>query len=157
MQPWLDGKVGNPASIHAFGQAAREATEEARQEVARLIRARSSEVVFTSSGTEANNAVINSCIQNARHKGHLVVSAVEHPSIEQTVVSLAETGIEVTWIAPDSQGRVDADEMAASIRPDTLLICLMAANNIVGTLQSVRQVALAAEPTGKVLLLKLEQ
>lgn len=152
MQPWLDGKVGNPASIHAFGQAAREATEEARQEVARLIGARSAEIVFTSSGTEANNAVLNSSIQSARHKGHLVVSAIEHPSIEQTAVCLAETGIEVTWIAPDTEGRVDADEMAAAIRPDTSLICLMAANNIVGTLQSVRQIALAAEPTGVPIL-----
>lgn len=141
MSPWLGDMYGNPSSIHAYGQAAREAVEEAREAVARLLAAGAPEIVFTASGTEANNTVLHMIGVRSEPSGHLVVSAVEHPSVEVTAEWLAEEGTEVSWVAPDAQGRIDPGEMMATVREDTRLVCLVLANNIVGTLQPVAEVA----------------
>jgi cysteine desulfurase len=141
MRPWLGDRFGNPSSLHAFGQAARDAVERARAQVALAIGARPEEVVFTASGTEANNAVVFSCGQTAGYQGHLIASAVEHPSVRRAVIALVEAGMEVSWVPPDADGRLDENRIFEEMRPDTRLVCLMLANNEVGTVQPVAQVA----------------
>ena len=148
MEPWLGELYGNPASLHAFGQSARDATEVAREEVAGLIGARPVEIVFMASGTEANNAVFFGSTWSAASKGHLVVSAIEHPSVRNPALALQEAGMEVSWVSPDRQGRVDAERMLAEVRDDTRLVSLMLANNEIGTLQPVEEVGSTCRERG---------
>lgn len=148
MLPWLGEQHGNPSSIHRFGQAARNAVEEAREKVAVLLGARAPEVVFTASGTEANNAVLFDVAGKAVRPGHLVISAVEHPSIREAAVRLAGAGWDVTRVSPGADGVVPAEAMIAALRPDTRLAALMLANNELGTLQPVAAVAAACRDRG---------
>ncbi|HEY4596754.1 MAG TPA: cysteine desulfurase family protein, partial [Thermoanaerobaculia bacterium] len=149
MLPWLGGgSHGNPSSVHRFGQAAREAVEGAREQVAALLGVRPLEVIFTASGTEANNAVIFHAARQAGpgprqagRQGHLVISAIEHPSIREAAARVAEEGMEVTRVSPRGDGIVHVDEVLAALRPDTRLVALMLANNELGTLQPVAEVA----------------
>lgn len=147
MLPWLGETHGNPSSIHRFGQAARNAVEEAREKVAALLGARAPEVIFTASGTEANNAVLFDRAERGM-PGHLVISAVEHPSIREAAARLALAGWEVTRVSPGADGVVPAAEMIAALRPDTRLAALMLANNELGTLQPVATVAAACRERG---------
>jgi cysteine desulfurase len=149
MLPWLGARHGNPSSIHRYGQAARNAVEEAREQVAALIGGRPPEVVFTASGTEANNTVVESLCAAA---GHLVISAIEHPSVRQSAARAAGRGLEVTRVPPREDGVVPAAAIAAALRPDTLLVCLMLANNELGTLQPVAEVAALCRRRGVPLL-----
>lgn len=149
MLPWLGERHGNPSSIHAFGQAARNAVEEARERVADLINARPAEVVFTASGTEANNAVVFHALKNG---GHLVISAIEHPSIREAALRLEREGVAVTRVSPGGDGIVPVREVVAALRPDTRLVCLMLANNELGTLQPVSEVAAACRERGVMVL-----
>jgi cysteine desulfurase len=149
MLPWLGGgSHGNPSSVHRFGQAAREAVEGAREQVAALLGVRPLEVVFTASGTEANNAVMFHAARKAGGMGHLVISAIEHPSIREAAARLAETGLEVTRVSPRGDGVVPAEEVIRALRPDTRLVALMLANNELGTLQPVAEVAAACRERG---------
>ena len=107
MSPWLGAEYGNPSSIHGFGQKAREAIENARGQVGQLLRAKPAEIVFTASGTEANNTVLRTIANRASGRGHLVVSAVEHPSVEAVAKALEKGGMEVSWVRPDLQGRIE--------------------------------------------------
>jgi cysteine desulfurase len=156
MLPWLGERFGNPSSIHRVGQAARNAVEEAREHVAALIGARPPEVVFTASGTEANDTVVASAVERARRSaaggGHLAISAVEHPSVRQAAARAARAGLEVTRVPPGEDGVVPAAAMIGALRPDTLLACLMLANNEVGTLQPVAAVAAECRARGIALL-----
>jgi cysteine desulfurase len=140
MLPWLGEMYGNPSSVHSFGQSARDAVEEARERVAVLLGARPAQIVFTSSGTEANNAVV---LGSAREGigGHLVISAIEHPSILAAAARLEEDGWVVNRIRPNADGWIDPEEVLASVRAETTLVCLMLANNEVGTIQPVAEVA----------------
>ena len=159
MLPWLGERHGNPSSIHRFCQAARNAVEEAREKVAALLGARAPEVVFTASGTEANNAVIfdvSDVFRIARRaraagerKDHLVISALEHPSVREAAARLErEMGFEVTRVSPGADGVVPAAAVAAALRPDTRLVSLMLANNELGTLQPVAAVAALCRERG---------
>jgi cysteine desulfurase len=144
MLPWLGERHGNPSSVHRFGQAARNAVEEAREKVAALLGGRPPEVVFTASGTEANNAVLFHAFRETIARqggGHLVISSVEHPSIREGAARLEKEGMEVTRVSPGKDGVVSAAEVAAALRPDTRLVALMLANNELGTLQPVAEVA----------------
>jgi cysteine desulfurase len=153
MLPWMGQIWGNPSSIHGFGQAAREAVEEARSQVARLIGARPAEIVFTSSGTEANNAVLFDVARRAHGKGHVLVSEVEHSSVREAVARLeAESAIEVTRVPPRQDGVVASAAFRAALRDDTLVVCLMRANNELGTLQPVAEVGAACRERGIPLL-----
>lgn len=143
MLPWLGERHGNPSSIHRFGQAAKNAVEEAREQVAALIHGRPPEVVFTASGTEGNNAVMFDVARRSGGRGHIVISSVEHPSIREAAARLEREGMAVTRVSPRADGVVDAAEMTAALRPDTKLVCLMLANNELGTLQPVAEVASA--------------
>lgn len=147
MLPWLGEKHGNPSSLHRFGQMARNAVEEARERVAALIGARPVEVVFTASGTEGNNSVL---FDPSRwvEGGHLILSSIEHPSVREAAARLEREGIEVTRVSPGPDGVVPAAEMIAALRPDTRLVCLMLANNEIGTLQPVAEVAAACRRRG---------
>jgi cysteine desulfurase len=132
---------GNPSSVHAFGQAARERVEAARDRVAALIGARPPEIVFTASGTEALNAVIFSCGRRAGWRGHLVISAFEHPAVVAAAERAEARGMSVSRVPPDGDGRVAAAAMLRAVSEETRLVCLMLANNEVGTLQPVAEVA----------------
>ncbi len=147
MLPWIGERFGNPSSLHRFGQAARNAIEEAREKVAALLGVRPPELVFTASGTEANNAVIFHR-GHSYGPGHLVISAVEHPSIREAAARLEKEGIEVTRVSPAGDGVVPASEIIGALRPDTLLAALMLANNELGTLQPVAEVAAACRERG---------
>lgn len=148
MLPWLGERHGNPSSIHRFGQEAKNAVEEAREKVAALIGGRPPEVVFTASGTEGNNAVMFDVARRAGGRGHLVISSIEHPSIREAAARLEHDGIEVTRVSPEADGVVDAARMIGAIRPDTMLVCLMLANNELGTLQPVTRIAEACRERG---------
>jgi cysteine desulfurase len=156
MLPWLGERFGNPSSIHRAGQAARNAVEEARERVAALIGARPPEVVFTASGTEANDTVVASAVERARRSatggGHLAISAIEHPSVRQSAARAEGAGLEVTRVPPGEDGVVPAAAMIGALRDDTLLACLMLANNEVGTLQPVAAVAAECRERGIPLL-----
>jgi cysteine desulfurase len=154
MLPWLGERFGNPSSIHRIGQAARNAVEEARERVAALIGGRPPEVVFMASGTEANNTVVASAVASALRSGggHLVVSGIEHPSVRQAAARAERAGVEVTRVPPGEDGVVPAAAMIAALRPNTVLVCLMLANNEVGTLQPVAAVAAACRERGIPLL-----
>jgi cysteine desulfurase len=146
MLTWLGERHGNPSSIHAFGQAARNAVEEARERVAALIGGRPPEVVFTASGTEGNNAVIFGEFRKA--SGHLIISAIEHPSIREAAARLEREGVAVTRVSPGLDGVVPASAILDALRPDTRLVCLMLANNELGTIQPVAEMAAACRVHG---------
>jgi cysteine desulfurase len=148
MLPWMSDHHGNASSVHRFGQRARGAVEEARERVAGLLGAAPPEVVFHASGTEANNAVMFDVLGRARFRGHLVISAIEHPSIREAANRLEAEGIEVTRVAPTGDGVVPAEAVVEVLRPETRLVCLMLANNEVGTLQPVAEVAAACRQRG---------
>ncbi|MBD3872149.1 MAG: cysteine desulfurase [Acidobacteria bacterium] len=141
MGPFLTGGFGNPSSTHAEGRKAKSAVEEARVRVARCLGCRPSEVVFTSGGTESNNLAIRGLIE-ARGGGHVITSAVEHPAVLEVVLALEIEGrITLTIVGVDRFGRVDPEAVADALRADTILVSLMLANNEVGSLQPVREVA----------------
>jgi cysteine desulfurase len=148
MLPWLGERWGNASSVHRFGQAAREAVEAARGEVADLVGAGPPEVVFTASGTEGNNAVLFHLANQAGVRGHLLLTAIEHPSIRETAAKLERKGLLVTRVSPGMDGIVPPSAMVAALQPDTILVCMMLANNELGTLQPVAEVAAACRERG---------
>lgn len=152
MLPWLTTRHGNPSSIHRFGQAAREAVEAARVEVAALVGGKPLEIVFTASGTEANNAVLAHLGAAAGHRGHVVLSAFEHPSVRLAVERLEALGMTATRVSPGPSGRVASDAVLEALRPETRMVCLMLANNEVGTVQPVAEVAAICRERGITVL-----
>ena len=141
MLPWLSELHGNPSSVHACGRRARRAVETAREQVATLLGGKPEQIVFTSSGSEANNTVIFATGKRYGYRGHLVTSVLEHPSIRMAAARMAEEGMTVTELAPGADGRVSAGAVREALRDDTRLVCLMLANNELGTIQPVREVA----------------
>lgn len=148
MLPWLGDRHGNPSSVHRFGQQARDAVEVARSDVAALLAARPVEIVFTASGTEANNAILGSVVRRAGFEGHVIVSALEHPSIVETAAQLRELGVEVTRLPPSPAGVVEVEAVEAALRPDTRMVCVMSASNEIGTLQPVEAIAALCRERG---------
>ncbi len=148
MLPWLGDRHGNPSSVHRFGQQARDAVEVARSDVAALLAARPVEIVFTASGTEANNAILGSVVRRAGFEGHVIVSALEHPSIVETAAQLSELGVEVTRLPPSPAGIVEVEAVEAALRPDTRMVCVMSASNEIGTLQPVEAIAALCRERG---------
>jgi cysteine desulfurase len=141
MLVWMGEAVGNPSSAHRFGRSAREAVEEARDHVAALIGGSPPEVVFTASGTEAANAVVSSCCDVDGTSPHVVVSSFEHPAIRESAARVERRGGRVTSIDPGASGTVLSSAYQEALGPDTRLACLMLANNELGTIQPVEELA----------------
>ena len=132
---------GNASSVHGFGQQARGALDRARREVAALIGARQNEIVFTSGGTEANNLAIRGlCEAAAAHGRHIITSAIEHPSVGGVCAELEKRDWEVTRLPVYENGIVRVEDLVASLRPDTVLITVMVANNEIGTIQPISEI-----------------
>jgi cysteine desulfurase len=148
MLPWLGERHGNAASAHRAGQAAREAVETARDQVAALLGAHADDVVFTASGSEANNAVVFEVGRAARWQGEIVVASCEHPSIRRAAERCAELGMGMRMVPPGRDGVVAAEVLLAAVGAETRLVCLMLANNELGTLQPVGEVAAACRERG---------
>lgn len=157
MLPYLREHFGNPSSAHAYGTAARAAVEAARRAVAGLLGADAHSILFTSSGTESNNLAIDGVARAARgqapHAGrnHLVVSAVEHPAVAEVCRWLAGQGFRVSTLPVDGHGRVSPEDLEREIGPDTLLVSVMHANNEVGTIQPVAELAAIAHRHGALM------
>ena len=132
---------GNASSVHGFGQQARAAVDRARREVAGLIGAKQNEIVFTSGGTEANNLAIRGlCEASATHGRHVITSAIEHPSVAGVSLELEKRGWEVSRLPVYANGIVKPEDVAAALRPDTVLVTIMLANNEIGTIQPISQI-----------------
>ncbi|HET9713820.1 MAG TPA: cysteine desulfurase family protein, partial [Pyrinomonadaceae bacterium] len=132
---------GNASSVHGFGQQARAAVDRARREVAGLIGAKQNEIVFTSGGTEANNLAIRGlCEAAASHGRHIITSAIEHPSVSGVCNELEKRGWEVTRLQVYENGIVRVEDVDKAVRPETVLITIMLANNEIGTIQPIREI-----------------
>jgi cysteine desulfurase len=149
MQPCLDGLFGNPSSLHLEGRQARECLGRARGQVAALLNADPGEIFFTASGTESDNLALTGIIEAAGgHEHHVITSAIEHPAVLETCRSLQRRGVDVTFLPSDSEGLVDPDELARAFRPTTRLVSIMTANNVVGTVQPINELARIARDHG---------
>ena len=149
MLPYLEDKFGNPSSIYSLGQEARRAVDEAREKVAALIGADPAEIFFTSGGTEANNFALFGIAKSLESKGkHIITSEIEHHSVLETCIHLLEVGFDVTFLSVDKYGVVDPDEVAKAITDDTILISIMKANNEVGTIEPISEIAAIAREKG---------
>ena len=144
----LSEHYGNPSSAHRFGAQVAVMVEEARRRVAALIGARDSEIVFTSGGTEADNAAVRGVLAASPGKRHVVISPVEHHAIFELCESLEHDGLEVTRVRVDGEGRLDLDHLADSLRDDTALVSIMLANNETGVIHPIKEVCEVARPRG---------
>lgn len=147
MMPYLREHHGNPSSSHAPGRATRQAVDRARGQLASLLGASPNEIVFTSGGSESNNYALKG-LAFARGRGHLIISAIEHPAITVPARWLAGRGFELTTVGVDSTGLVDPDDIRRALRPDTILISIMLANNEVGSIEPIAEIAHIARQAG---------
>ncbi|MBA7594425.1 Cysteine desulfurase IscS [subsurface metagenome] len=142
MVPYLGEFFGNPSSLHDWGDAAREAIEVARVQVAQLIGANAEEIIFTGSGTESNNSAVKGLALAQQAKGkHVVISAIEHFSVLHSARTLEKWGFELTLLPVDKYGVVDPEDVRRSIRKDTVLVSVMHANGEVGTIEPIPEIA----------------
>jgi cysteine desulfurase len=152
MRPFLTEHCGNPSNSHWAGAPAKAAVERARGQVAALLGAGPGEIVFTSGGTEANNHALTGVFFANRERGdHFVTSAVEHPAVLKPLEFLQRLGAKVTVVGVDRQGRVDPEEIRRAITPRTVLVSVMHANNEVGTIQPIAEIAAIAHAAGAVM------
>ncbi len=155
MLPWLREQFGNPSSAHAYGRRAAQAVATARCQVADLIGAKPHEIVFTGCATESNNLALlgtaRALIENGSPRRHIVISAVEHPAVMAPAMQLRAQGWEVTVLPVDALGRVSAEQVAKVLRDDTALVSIMHANNEVGTLQPIPEIAAVTSQRGILL------
>jgi cysteine desulfurase len=142
MLPYFSDEMGNAQSVHSFGQRAKAAVEKARREVAALINAAPAEVVFLSGGTEADNFAIRGIAEAYRDHGqHIITSKIEHPAVLATCEALEEAGYRVTYLPVSRNGIVNIEEVQQAITDRTILISVMLANNEIGTLQPIQEIA----------------
>ncbi|MBD3235658.1 MAG: selenide, water dikinase SelD [Candidatus Eisenbacteria bacterium] len=149
MRPYLDAHFGNPSSSHRLGIQARQAVERARRAVAELLGAQPDEIVFTSGGTESNNAAIKGIATAHRTRGrHIITSAIEHPAVSEVCAFLEQEGFRITTLPVDEYGRVDPQDLRRALTPETILVTVMHANNEVGTIQPIAALADVLRGTG---------
>lgn len=149
MLPYFSENYGNPSSIYSIGGTAKLAVDEARAAVAKSIGAKPEEIYFTAGGSESDNWAIKMAAENLSKKGrHIITSAIEHHAVLHTCAYLEKQGCEVTYVGVDEDGIIKLDELEAAIRPDTVLITVMAANNEIGTLQPIREIGAIAKKHG---------
>ena len=146
MLPYFTEVYGNPNSQHGYGRDAQQAVDEARDTIARLIGAKPAEVYFTSGGTESDNWALRGTCKALAHKGkHVIISKIEHAAMLTTAHELEKEGFEFSYIGVDKEGFIDLDELRRSIRPDTILITCMMANNEVGTIEPIKEIVKIAK------------
>jgi len=149
MQKYLTDVFGNPTSMHYFGRLARKAIEEAREKVAQSIGAQANEIIFTSGGTESDNMAIHGVAMINKNRGnHIITSAVEHHAVLNTVKALGKQGFTITILPVDKYGLVDVDDLANAITDKTILVTIMHANNEMGTIQPIKELAAIAKNRG---------
>ena len=140
--PFFTSSYGNPSSIYTLAQEARKATDEARESVARILGARTSEIVFTSGGTESDNAALKGAAFALRHLGnHIITTTIEHHAVLHTCHQLEQFGFEVTYLPVDEYGLVDPDEVVRAIGDRTIMVSVMLANNEIGTIEPVPEIS----------------
>jgi len=145
MLPFLKEKYGNPSSLYSVAREAASAVEDARAKIAGLLGAKPNEIYFTASGSEADNWAIKGAARANMAKGrHIVTSKIEHHAVLHTCEALEKEGFEVTYLPVDSEGIVDPDEFRKALRPDTVLAAIMYANNEIGTIQPIKELAAIA-------------
>ena len=146
MLPYLKEQYGNPSSLYSIGRNAKKAIEEARKKVAGLINCAPNEIYFTGCGSESDNTAIKGIAYANQKKGkHIITSKIEHPAVLHTCQALAKQGFEITYLNVNKEGIVDLEELKNSIRNDTILISIMFANNEIGTLQPITEIAKIAK------------
>ncbi len=151
MIPFLNETFGNPSSLHDWGDAAREAVEVARTQVAQLIGANAEEIIFTGSGTESNNFAIKGLALAQQNKGkHVVVSAIEHFSVLHSARTLEKWGFELSLVPVDKYGVVDPEDVRKKLRKDSVLVSIMHANGEVGTIEAIQEIAKVTKEKGVV-------
>ena len=151
MLPYMGEHFGNPSCLHDWGDTAREAMENAREQVAQLIGANPEEIIFTGSGTESNNFAVKGLALAQQNKGkHVVVSAIEHFSVLHSARTLEKWGFELTLVPVDKYGVVDPEDVRKSIRKDTILVSIMHANSEVGTIEPIKEIAKVTREKGVV-------
>ena len=148
MLPVFVEVYGNASSIHHYGQAAKQKLDEARRQVAEFLRCHPNEIVFTSGGTEADNLAIFGIARQRCGPRHIITSAIEHPAVLNACAQVEREGVEVTYLAVGGSGVVEPDAVRRALRPDTVLISVMHANNELGTVQPVAEIAAIAREAG---------
>jgi cysteine desulfurase len=145
MLPYLKTFFGNPSSSYILGKINKDAVQRARLQVAGLINSRPEEIFFTSGGTESNNLAIRGIALANKEKGkHIITSSVEHPAVTEVCMNLHSQGYEITYLPVDTSGKVNPGDVEDAVRPDTILITIMHANNEVGTIQPIEEIASVA-------------
>ena len=151
MLPVLETWYGNPSSMHGFGGQVEKYIQQARERVAALIHAQPREIIFTSGGTESDNAAILSALKSQPEKRHIVTTRVEHPAVLNLVKGLEESGYSVTRLGVDSLGRLDLDEVRKAVRRDTAIVSIMAANNESGVVFPLKEISAISREKGALL------
>ena len=142
MIPYFSEYYGNPFSLHLFGNETGLAVTQARQTIADILKAKPNEIIFTASGSEADNLAIRGIAKAYKHRGkHIITSTIEHPAVKNTFMDLMEDGFEITMIPVDENGVMIMDEFKKALREDTILVSVMHANNEVGTFQPIEEIA----------------
>jgi cysteine desulfurase len=152
MLPAFAEVYGNASSIHYYGQAAKQRLDSARRNIAEFLRCHPNEVVFTSGGTEADNLATLGVVRlHASDRRHVITSAIEHPAVLNACAQLEREGVEVTYVCVGSSGVIDPHDVRRALRPETVLISVMHANNELGTLQPIREISQIAREAGVLL------
>src|ERR1043166_8815766 len=149
MLPYFTEKYGNPASLYSVGLSAREGVEKARQAVAQALNATPGEIIFTSGGTESDNTAIRGIVKEHPSKGrHLLTTPIEHHAVLEPLETLAQQGFELEFIPVDGEGRASPQEVERRLRPDTVLVSVMHANNEIGTVQPIGEIGALCRERG---------
>ena len=148
MSPYFMSAFGNPASLYSVGLEARAGVENARKAVAKVLNASSDEIVFTSGGTESDNAAVKGAAYAGGSPGHLLTTPIEHHAVLEPMHSLSEAGFEVEYIPVGSDGRVDPQDVKSMLRPNTILVSVMHANNEIGTVQPIAEIGAICREAG---------
>ena len=142
MLPYFSEYYGNPFSLHLFGNETGLAVTQARQTIADILKAKPNEIIFTASGSEADNLAIRGIAKAYKHRGkHIITSTIEHPAVKNTFMDLMEDGFEITMVPVDENGVMIMDEFKKALREDTILVSVMHANNEVGSFQPIEEIA----------------
>lgn len=146
MLPYFREDFGNPSAIYSYGQNAHNTLERCRNRIAKVLGALSTEIFFTSGGTEGDNWILRGVSRSRRNKGcHIISTEIEHNAVHRTLEQLEEDGFEVTYLPTDCFGHITAEQLEAAIRPDTILISIMLANNVVGTILDIPALSMVAK------------